>query len=543
HPSDTKVFTMKMEILLEPTSNKLLVGTLPMLQPRSSEVKFINQAFNVKSLFEEIASPKNSQVKLKAITIKTILHEKLSINQECQDIKSNPSKDKDLDIKGDQRMETSTLGEIVSLEKLNKNVNVPVNAAKQSSHRAAALVSAARRVNTAASRPNVNDALPTTYSYFKAHSPLLDESHVLLKVPRNNNMYNFDLKNVVPVGGIENQMDHKVKTIRYDNRTEFKNRIINEFCKMKGIRREFSIAKTSQQNCVIERKNRTLIEASKTMLVDSKLPTTFWAEAVNTTCYVKNRVLVIKPHNKTPYELFLGYTINSKAFRVFNTRTRFVEENLHINFLEHKPNVARTGPDWMFDIDTLTIQAGKKTVPGPQYVLLPLLTSDSQGLKSSEDEVVNVAAKKSTEVLRKENGVQDPTKEGDKNDQEKDLRDQEEALRKQSEKEFERLFGQREAANTNSTNRLNTVSSLVNVVSSSFTTVDPRRERAQKNEFESMFGQDKDANSNRMFTPVSVVKSTYVNLGGSILVNAATPPNANLPTNPLMPDLEDTADL
>nr|GEX34105.1 hypothetical protein [Tanacetum cinerariifolium] len=195
---------------------------------------------------------------------------------------------------------------------------------------------------------------------------------------------------------------------------------------------------------------------------------------------------------------------------------------------------------WIFKTSR---QAGKKTVPGPQYVLLPLLTSDSQGLKSSEDEVVNVAAKKSTEVLRKENGVQDPTKEGDKNDQEKDLRDQEEALRKQSEKEFERLFGQREAANTNSTNRLNTVSSLVNVVSSSFTTVDPRRERAQKNEFESMFGQDKDANSNRMFTPVSVVKSTYVNLGGSILVNAATPPNANLPTNPLMPDLEDTADL
>nr|GEW33286.1 putative ribonuclease H-like domain-containing protein [Tanacetum cinerariifolium] len=72
---------------------------------------------------------------------------------------------------------------------------------------------------------------------------------------------------------------------------------------------------------------------------------------------------------------------------------------------------------------------------------------------------------------------------------------------------------------------------------------DPGRERAQRNEFESMFGQDKDANGNRMFTPVSAAGSTYVNLGGSIPINAATLPNADLPTGPLMPDLEDTADL
>ncbi|GJV36453.1 putative ribonuclease H-like domain-containing protein [Tanacetum coccineum] len=64
--------------------------------------------------------------------------------------------------------------------------------------------------------------------------------------------------------------------------------------------------RTPQQNGVAERKNRTLIKAARTMLADSKLPTTFWVEAVNTACYVQNRVLVIKPHNKTPYELFLG---------------------------------------------------------------------------------------------------------------------------------------------------------------------------------------------------------------------------------------------
>nr|GEV25450.1 ribonuclease H-like domain-containing protein [Tanacetum cinerariifolium] len=111
--------------------------------------------------------------------------------------------------------------------------------------------------------------------------------------------------------------------------------------------------------------------------------------------------------------------------------------------------------------------------------------------------------------------IKDPAKEGDKNDQEKDVRDKEEAPRKQFEQESKRLFGQREDANTNSTNKLNTVSSLVNA----------------------------DANDNMMFTPVSAARSTYVYLGGSIPVNAATLLNANLPTNPFMPNLEDTANL
>nr|GEW77840.1 ribonuclease H-like domain-containing protein [Tanacetum cinerariifolium] len=168
---------------------------------------------------------------------------------------------------------------------------------------------------------------------------------------------------------------------------------MNQFCQMKGIKREFSVARTPQQNGVAKRKNRTLIEAARTMLADSLFPTTFWAEAVNTACYVQNRVLVTKPHNKTPYELLIGrstnlefmrpfgcpvtilntldnlgkidgkadegflvgYSINSKAFRVFNSRTRKVEKNLHVNFLENKPNVAgRSGPKWLFDIDLLT---------------------------------------------------------------------------------------------------------------------------------------------------------------------------------------------
>ncbi|GJZ58495.1 putative ribonuclease H-like domain-containing protein, partial [Tanacetum coccineum] len=194
------------------------------------------------------------------------------------------------------------------------------------------------------------------------------------------------------ITGIENQINHNVKIIRCDNGTEFKNTEINQFCQIKGIKREFSVARTPQQNGVAKRKNKTLIEAARTMLADSLLPTTFWAEAINTTCYVHNRVLITKPHNKTPYEILIGrppnlnfmrpfgypvtilntldhlgkfegkadegflvgYSVNSKAFRVFNTRTRKIEENLHVKFLENKSNVAGSGLEWLFDIDSLT---------------------------------------------------------------------------------------------------------------------------------------------------------------------------------------------
>nr|GEZ42123.1 ribonuclease H-like domain-containing protein [Tanacetum cinerariifolium] len=169
---------------------------------------------------------------------------------------------------------------------------------------------------------------------------LTDESQVLLKVPRRNNKYSVDIKNIVQkeiltclvakatldesmlwhrrlghinfkninklvkdklvrasrdettgilknfITEIENLVDKKVKVIRCNNGTEFKNSVMNDFCAMKGIRREFSVARTPQQNGVAERRNRTLIEAARTMLADSKLPTIFWAKAVNTACYV-----------------------------------------------------------------------------------------------------------------------------------------------------------------------------------------------------------------------------------------------------------------
>ncbi|GJX79393.1 ribonuclease H-like domain-containing protein [Tanacetum coccineum] len=258
---------------------------------------------------------------------------------------------------------------------------------------------------------------------------LLDECQVLLRVPRQSNMYSFDLKNVVPSGDLtclfakatvdESKLWHRrlghvnfktmnklvkgnlltltdvmdlfgptsVRSINHKTNclvvTDDFSREMNELCGLKGIKMEFSVARTPQQNRVAEKKNRTLIEAARTMLADSLLPTVFWAEVVNTACYVLNRVLVTKPHNKTPYELIIGrppsisfmrsfgcpvtilntldplgkfdekaeegflvaYFVNNKAFRVFNSQTRKVEENLHVNFLENKPNVAGQGPN------------------------------------------------------------------------------------------------------------------------------------------------------------------------------------------------------
>ncbi|GKC24403.1 putative ribonuclease H-like domain-containing protein [Tanacetum coccineum] len=198
---------------------------------------------------------------------------------------------------------------------------------------------------------------------------------------------------------IENQLDHKVKVIRCDNGTEFKNSVMNQFCEMKGIKREFSVARTPQQNGVAERKNRTLIEAARTMLVDSKLPTTFWAKAVNIACYVLKRVLIIKPHNKTPYELirkfdgkadegfFVSYFVVSKAMRVFNKRTRIVEETLNIRFLENAPNVIGNGLDWLFDVDSLTISMNYVLVVAGTQTKGPKDSEEDSGMKPIEEDV------------------------------------------------------------------------------------------------------------------------------------------------------------
>nr|GFA28438.1 hypothetical protein [Tanacetum cinerariifolium] len=178
-----------------------------------------------------------------------------------------------------------------------------------------------------------------------------------------------------PKGGLENQLSLKVKKIRSDNGTKFKNNDLNQFCGMKGIKRKFSVPRTPQKKGIAERKNRTLIEATRIMLADSLLPIPFWAEAVKTACYVQNRVLVTKPHNKTPYELLhgkfdgnvdegflVGYSVSSKAFRVFNSRTRIIQETLHVLFSvwsSGSTNSQNSDGDAAFDEKELEFEAKK----------------------------------------------------------------------------------------------------------------------------------------------------------------------------------------
>nr|GEW12989.1 ribonuclease H-like domain-containing protein [Tanacetum cinerariifolium] len=169
---------------------------------------------------------------------------------------------------------------------------------------------------------------------------LLDESQVLLKFPRQNNMYSFDLKNVVPLGDLtclfaKATIDESNLWQKRLGHINFKT--LNKlFCQMKGFKREFSIARTLQQNRVAERKNRTIIEAARTMLADSLLPTIFWAEAVNTTCYVQNRVLVTKPHNKTPYELLIGRSPNLEFMRPFRSPVTILNTLDHLRKFDGK---------------------------------------------------------------------------------------------------------------------------------------------------------------------------------------------------------------
>ncbi|GJV30370.1 putative ribonuclease H-like domain-containing protein, partial [Tanacetum coccineum] len=229
------------------------------------------------------------------------------------------------------------------------------------------------------------------------------------------------------VNGIENLIDLNMKVIRCDNGNEFKNKVMNQFFEMKGIKWEFIVARTPQQNGVAERKNRTLIEAARTMLADLNLPTTFWADAVNTVCR-KPALSFMRPFGclvtifntldhqrkfdgKADEGFFVGYSTNSKAIRVFNSRTRIVEENLHVKFSKATPNIARSGPNWLFDIDALTKSinyepvvagnqsngnactkacddAGKarmETVNDTYYILLPFFTQDPSFSSNSKD--------------------------------------------------------------------------------------------------------------------------------------------------------------
>nr|GEU31706.1 copia protein [Tanacetum cinerariifolium] len=109
-----------------------------------------------------------------------------------------------------------------------------------------------------------------------------------------------------------------------------------DLCGSKRIKREYSNPKTSQRNRVAERKNKTLIEAAKTMLADSKLPTMFWTKAVRTACYVLNKVSVTSPHNKTPYALLTGNIPSVSHFKPFGCHVTILNTSDHLGKFDRK---------------------------------------------------------------------------------------------------------------------------------------------------------------------------------------------------------------
>nr|GFC37166.1 retrovirus-related Pol polyprotein from transposon TNT 1-94 [Tanacetum cinerariifolium] len=104
--------------------------------------------------------------------------------------------------------------------------------------------------------------------------------------------------------------------IRTDNGTEFKNQVLKEFFDTVGISHQMSSVRTPQQNGVVKRRNRTLVEAARTMLIFSRAPLFLWAEAIATACFTQNRFIIHRRFNKTPYELINGKKPNISFLRV-----------------------------------------------------------------------------------------------------------------------------------------------------------------------------------------------------------------------------------
>ncbi|GKD15743.1 putative ribonuclease H-like domain-containing protein [Tanacetum coccineum] len=356
--------------------------------------------------------------------------------------------------------------------------------------------------------------------------------------------------------------------IRCDNGTEFKNYVMNEFCAKKGIKREFSIARTPQQNGVAERKNRTLIEAARTMLTDSLLPIPFWAEAVNTACYVLNRLLVTKPQNKTHYELLIGKSPSISFMRPFGCPLTILNTLDSLGKFDGKsdedqPNVTRTGPNWMFDLDFLTNSmnyipvsvenqvnvdagtqdsyvagsSGKDKGPTQEYILLPL---QPHRTRIPVEDVPPAAHEKPSESSPKDNDVQDSEDAANK-ESEQDLQDELEKMvtqelaakamddvsRQAFEEEKRRIASQKKAAQATSTNKLSTDRPSVSTDRPSVST------DRSNTPYVSAASTPTGANAG---------ESSFVYLGGKIPIDASTLPNADLPIDPNMPDLEDASD-
>ncbi|KAI3677816.1 hypothetical protein L6452_37086 [Arctium lappa] len=130
----------------------------------------------------------------------------------------------------------------------------------------------------------------------------------------------------------------QVKIVKSDNGTEFKNITLQAFYEDQGIQQQFSAARTPQQNGVVERRNRMLVEVSRSMLAYSGLPLSHWDEAVSTACHTQNRSILHRRFNKTPYELMNGIKPNVKYFKSFGCKCYVLNDRDNLNKFSPKAN-------------------------------------------------------------------------------------------------------------------------------------------------------------------------------------------------------------
>ncbi|GJW99781.1 retrovirus-related pol polyprotein from transposon TNT 1-94 [Tanacetum coccineum] len=126
----------------------------------------------------------------------------------------------------------------------------------------------------------------------------------------------------------------QVRIVRTDKGTKFLNKTLHAYFTQEGIEHQTSTTRTPEQNGIVERQNHTLVEAARTMLNAAKVPLFFWAKAIATKCFTHNRSLVIPLHEKTPYHIINGRKLSSRAYKVYNKRTRVIVETIHANFDE-----------------------------------------------------------------------------------------------------------------------------------------------------------------------------------------------------------------
>jgi len=133
-------------------------------------------------------------------------------------------------------------------------------------------------------------------------------------------------KSIAFLRKVEKRVGHSLVCLRSDHGTGFENSHFINYCNEHGVDHNFSAPQTPQQNGVIERKNRTLEDMTRTMLIDSSLPRNFWAEALNTSCYIINRCMIRSILNETPYKFFKCIKPNIMHLRIFGCKC-FVHNN------------------------------------------------------------------------------------------------------------------------------------------------------------------------------------------------------------------------